>query len=141
MNKKLLSLISHLWLFLVIEVLFVFVVLHEFPEISLFEKLWIVHLSYWILLIIAGFIRERVHVYRKKFLATYIPLVYHIAWHIYLWIATVEIIEEHQHHDISWMIIATIALWVIIFLWERLLHKKTHCDSCHAEAHKHCHEY
>lgn len=139
MSKKLLSLISHLWLFLVIEILFVFVILHEFPEISLFEKLWIVHFSYWILLIVAWFIRERIHTYRKKFLATYIPLVYHIAWHIYLWLATVETIEKH-HHDVSWMIIATIAFWFIIFFWERLLHKKTHCDSCHAETHKHCHE-
>jgi len=144
MNKKVISFISHLLVFILIEILFVFVILHEFPEISLFETIGFVHTAYWIMLIIAWFIREKLKKYRQRFLATYIPVVFHIAWHIYVWISTVESIHEHHHwheHDTVWMIIATIALWIIIFIWEWLIHKKFHCDSHHIEFHKiHCKE-
>jgi hypothetical protein len=142
MKKKLFSLISHLLVFIAIEILFVLAVLHEFPEIGLFEKIGIVHTSYWGLLIIAGLRREKLHKYRQKFLATYIPVVYHIAGHIYVGMITVETMDEHAHdeHSTIWMIIATIVLGIFIFVGERLLHRKYHCDTCHVEAHKHCHE-
>jgi len=39
MKKEFLSSFLHILLFVVIEVLLVFVILHEFPEISFFEDL------------------------------------------------------------------------------------------------------
>jgi hypothetical protein len=143
MKKNLLSLSSHIAVFVAIEILFVFLILHEFPEITLFEKLGIVHISYRILLVIAGLIREKLVTYRKKFLATYVPVVYHIAGHIYVGVATVESIQNHtpgDSHSIFWMITATIALGIIIFIGEWLLHRKVHCDTCHQEVHQHCKE-
>lgn len=139
MKKKILSIASHLGMFIVIEILFVFAILHEFPHISLMEKVWIVHVSYWVLLIIAWIIRESLKKFWQKFLATYIPVVFHIGGHIYIWMITIETINEHKDaHSTMWMIIATISLWVIIFVWERLLHRNTHCSSHHASTHKHC---
>ncbi len=143
MSKKIVSFVSHLAVFIIIEMLFVFVILHEFPEISLFETIGIVHITYWILLIIAGVMREKLKSYWQKFLATYIPVLFHIGWHIYVGMVTLESIEEHHHweeHNMVWMIVATLALWILIFVWEWLLHKKYHCDTCHWEVHKHCKE-
>lgn len=56
---------------------------------------------------------------------------------------TVETVVEQDHihgqeHSILWMVIATIALGILIFIGEWLLHKKEHCDVCHSETHKHC---
>ncbi|GEM_PF-1608739 len=84
MKAKIRTISSHILLFVLIEILFVFAVLHEFPEVSLFEKLGIVHISYWIILIGAGFWRERLQKYWQKFLATYLPVVYHMLGHIYI---------------------------------------------------------
>jgi hypothetical protein len=67
-----------------VEILFVFIVLHEFPKVSLLEKVGVVHITYWILVIGAGLWREHLHTYWKRFLATYIPVVYHIIGHIYV---------------------------------------------------------
>ena len=130
-----------MFVFIVIEILFVFAVLHEFPEIGLFETLGIVHVSYWIMLIIAWFLREKFKKYRQRFLATYIPVVYHMLGHIYVGYATIESVEEHSHgdeHSLLWMILATISLGVLIFVGEWLLHRKIHCDHCHQDAHAHC---
>lgn len=140
-KKKIWTILSHILVFIAIEILFVFAVLHEFPEIWLFEALGIIHISYWILLIIAGFIREKCKKYRQKFLATYIPVLYHMIGHIYIGYATIESVERNTHwqeHSLLWLIIATISLWIIIFIWELLLHHKTHCDSHHQSVHKHC---
>ena len=61
--------------------------------------------------------------------------------HIYIGYATIESVEEHSHageHSLSWMIIATISLGILIFVGEWLLHRKTHCDHHHQSAHEHC---
>lgn len=84
MKAKIRTISLHILLFVLIEILFVFAVLHEFPEVSLFEKLGIVHISYWIILIGAGFWREKLQKYWQKFLATYLPVVYHMLGHIYI---------------------------------------------------------
>lgn len=141
MKKKIWTILSHMLVFIIIEILFVFAVLHEFPEVSLFEKLGIVHISYWLILIAAGFWREKLQKYRQKFLATYLPVVYHMLGHIYIWYATIESVEAHSHwdeHSLLWIVLATISLGVLIFVGEWLLHRKTHCDHCHQDAHAHC---
>jgi len=141
MKKKMLSIASHLGMFIVIEILFVFAILHEFPEISLMEKIGVVHVSYWILLILAWIVRESLKKFWQKFIATYFPVVFHILGHIYVWMATIESVNEHHHEQSTlWMIIATISLWIMIFVWERLLHRNTHCESHHISLHKHCKE-
>ena len=96
MKNKIRTISSHILVFVLIEILFVFVVLHEFPEVGLFEKIGIVHITYWILVIGAGFLRERLHKYRQKFLATYLPVVFHMAGHIYVGYATIESVEAHS---------------------------------------------
>ena len=141
MKNKIRTISSHILVFVLIEILFVFVVLHEFPEVGLFEKIGIVHITYWILVIGAGFLRERLHKYRQKFLATYLPVVFHMAGHIYVGYATIESVEAHStwdSHSLLWIVLATISLGVLIFVWEWLLHRKTHCDHCHQDAHAHC---
>lgn len=143
MQKNLKTLIRHMLLFIGIEILFVFAVLHEFPEIRLFETLGIVHISYWILLIIAGYIRETLTRYWQKFLATYLPVLYHMIGHVYIGYVTIESVEAHNkghEHGLLWMILATASLGVLIFVGERLLHRTTHCDHHHQSVHKHCKE-
>lgn len=140
MKQKLISSFLHILLFVVIEVSFIFIILHEFPEISFFEDLWIIHLSYWIFIFIAWYIRESINNYKVRFLATYSPVVFHIVWHLYLWEETINHIEVHSHTTEFWLIISTIVLWIFIFVWEYLLHKRYHCESHHAKAHKHCKE-
>lgn len=140
MKKKLLSSFLHILLFVVIEVCFVFVILHEFPEISFFEELWIIHLSYWILIFIAWYVRESIDNYKVRFLSTFLPVVFHIVWHLYIWEETIHNIEEQAHASDFWLIVSTIILWIFIFLWEYLLHKRYHCESHHHKVHKHCKE-
>ena len=139
MKKNILTLLKHLFLFIGIEILFVFAVLHEFPEIWLFETLGIVHISYWILLIIAGFVREKLHHYWQKFLATYIPVLYHMIGHIYIGYVTIESVEAHwPGHSLTWLIIGTISLGILIFVGEWLLHRTSHCEHHHQSLHQHC---
>jgi hypothetical protein len=53
MKQRLLSSFLHIFIFVLIEIAFVFMILHEFPEIGFFEELGIIHLSYWVLIFIA----------------------------------------------------------------------------------------
>lgn len=143
MKKRLLSSLLHIWVFVLIEIAFVFVVLHEFPEVSFFEELGMVHLIYWIMIFIAWFVRENLRSYKTKFIATYLPVVFHILGHVYIWHETMELVEEHAHHAHGspfWLIVSTIILWIFIFAGEYLLHKRYHCESHHHKAHKHCKE-
>lgn len=142
MRKTILSSFYHILLFVFIEILFVFIILHEFPEVSFFETLWIIHALYWILVFVAWILREKAKKYWQKFLATYLPIVYHIAWHIYITLFTVEYVQEHaeHNHEIFWIVLWTVILWIFIFVWEYLLHKRYHCDHFHQKAHKHCKE-
>lgn len=141
-KNRLLSSFLHILLFVIVEIIFVFLILREFPEISFFEDLWIIHLLYWISIFVAWFARESIKSYQVRFLFTYIPVVFHIAWHLYIWEQTIELIENHWHEDTSifWLIISTISVWILIFIWEYLLHKKYHCDFHHDKVHKHCKE-
>lgn len=141
MNKKFISSAYHLLVFVLIEILFVFIVLHEFPKFHLYEKIGIIHLIYWVILIPAGYAREKAKKVWQKFLATYIPVVYHIAGHIYIGFAIIKTAGENDYerqHSLAWLIVATLALGVLIFLGEWLLHKKIHCDTHHWKVHKHC---
>lgn len=141
-KNRLLSSFLHILLFVIVEIIFVFLVLREFPEVSFFEDLWIIHLLYWISIFVAWFARESIESYQVKFLFTYIPVVFHIVWHLYIWEQTIELIENHwqEHSSAFWLIIATICTWIIIFMWEYLLHRKYHCEHNHEKVHKHCKE-
>lgn len=88
----------------------------------------------------AWYVRENVKSYQIKFLFSYIPVVFHIAWHLYLWEITLEQIDKHNHTSDFWLIVSTICLWIFIFVWEYLLHKKYHCEHNHEEVHKQCKE-
>lgn len=140
MKKNILSSLIHLWVFVVIEVLFVFLVLHEFPEISLIESIGIVHLIYWISIFIAWFLRARFKKYIFKFLATFLPVLFHVLWHIYIGHNTLEHAATHSHGSPIWLIISTLTLWVFILIWEYLIHQKYHCDVHHESVHKDCKE-
>lgn len=140
MRQKLISSFLHILVFVIIEISFVFVILHEFPEVSFFEDLWIIHLSYWLFIFIAWYIRESINNYKVRFFATYSPVVFHIVWHLYLWEETIKHIEVQSHTTEIWLVISTIVLWIFIFIWEYLLHKRYHCEHHHAKTHKHCKE-
>lgn len=143
MKKRLISSLLHIWVFVIIEIAFIFIILHEFPEIGFFEKLWFIHLIYWIFIFIAWYIRENLKSYKTRFLATYSPVVFHILWHIYIWNITIKTIadnSEHAHNSSFWLTVSTIILWCFILAWEYLIHKKYHCDSHHKKVHKHCKE-
>lgn len=140
MKKRLISSLLHILLFVLVEIAFVFIILREFPEISFFEELWIIHLSYWFLIFVAWYLRESINNYKARFLATYVPVVFHIIWHIYLWEEALHQVESHAHTSEFWLVVSTIILWIFIFAWEYLLHKRYHCESHHAKAHKHCKE-
>jgi hypothetical protein len=66
--------------------------------------------------------------------------------HVYAGIETVhemtEHVEEHHHdeHSVTWLLVGTIAAWVLIALGEYRLHRTAHCDTHHAKLHAHCHD-
>lgn len=138
MKKKIISSILHVLLFVLIEILFVFLILHEFPKISFFEKIWIIHIIYWICVFIAWYVRENIEKYQVKFIATFIPVLIHIIWHLYIWEETINQVNPHSEHSALWLIISTISLWIFIFIWEFLLHRKYHCEHAHQKVHKNC---
>lgn len=137
-KKSIISSLLHLLLFVIVEIFFVFIILKEFPEVSFFEDLWIIHFIYWISIFVAWYVRENIKSYQVKFLFSYIPVVFHIVWHLYLWEITLEQIDQHSHSSDFWLIVSTICLWIFIFVWEYLLHRKYHCEHNHDKVHKHC---
>lgn len=143
MIKNRQSFFLHLLLFVVVEVLFVVVLFHEFPETNIFTAIWIGHLTYWLLVIGAGVYREYAKYVWQRFLATYLPIVYHVAVHLWVLKVTLDTvgadIHEHEGNE-AWIIIWTLAAGVLIFWGERLLHRKYHCDTHHIHAHEHCME-
>lgn len=140
-NRKSFSL--HLLLFVVVEILFVVVIFHEFPETNVFTAIGVGHLAYWIIVLLAGIYRESVKHVWQRFLATYIPIVYHVALHLWIWVETLQAeevyIDEHAGEH-TWIVIWTIVAWLLILWWEWLLHRKFHCDTHHILAHAHCEE-
>ena len=100
MKNKILTFLKHLWLFVVIELLFVLIIFHEVPSFTVFSIIWIVHIAYFIIVIVAWIVRENIQSLIGKFFCTYWPIIFHIVGHIYVWYITIE--EElkhiHKHH-------------------------------------------
>jgi hypothetical protein len=131
----------HLLVFILIEIIFVLLVFREFPETNFITLIGILHTTYWIILLIAWRLREKVTTIWQKWLCTFVPLVYHLFIHIYATRAAIDMHHhDHHDHDMIWMIVWVVVLWVLIFVWEYVLHRKIHCDTHHADAHKHCHD-
>ena len=139
-KSHLTNFLKHLWLFLLVEIIFVFLVFREFPPFNLLTLTGILHTSYRAIILWAWILREYFHTVWKKFLATYIPLVYHVFIHLYVGFETVEQLgKEHENESIS-IIIATILVGALIAYGEYRLHRKDHCDTHHLRTHKHCHD-
>lgn len=133
----------HLVVFIVIEIIFVFLLFKEIPETNLITTMGILHTSYRFILLIAGRIRTHVtHTVRQKFLCTYIPVVYHVLIHIYTANLTITHIEhQHNHHEsLARLWTATIGVGILIWLGEYRLHRTRHCDTHHHTTHQHCHD-
>lgn len=144
MKKSTQSFWLHLLLFVIIEFIFVLVIFREVPTVNLITLVGFLHLSYWLIVVAAWWIREKyVHRVWQKFLCTYIPIIYHVVIHIYVgWVTIHEMSDGHGHHDHDtiWIIIGTIVAWILIALWEYRLHRTTHCITHHRDAHAHCHD-
>jgi hypothetical protein len=125
----------------VIEVIFVFLIFREFLETDLLTAIGILHTSYWWVLLFAAWIREKCTKVWQRFLATYVPIVYHVIIHLIAWWISVEDMwQHHDEHSLLWIIIASISAGVLILVGEHLLHRTTHCETHHAAAHIHCHD-
>lgn len=147
MNKSLKWFLSHLSLFVLIEIIFVLIIFREFPETNLLTLIGVLHTSYRGVILLAWWLREKyAHRVRQRFLCTYVPVLYHVIIHVYAGIETVhemtEHVEEHHHdeHSVTWLLVGTIAAWVLIALGEYRLHRTAHCDTHHAKLHAHCHD-
>ena len=137
-KQKTLVFLLHLGFFLVVEMIFVILIFHEIPETNLFTEMGVLHLSYRWILIIAGMRRERSTKVFWRFLATYLPIVYHLGIHLFIGWKTLELYQASEHHNITWLITGVIATGFLIYRWENLLHRKYHCDTHHHKAHKKC---
>lgn len=145
MKKAIKNFGTHLLVFIGIEVLFVILLFRELPETNLITLIGVLHTSYWIILLFAWRLRERMHSVRQKALCTFLPVIYHVFIHLYAWRAALEMHHEkaghaHDEHELGRMIAGAVLLWVLIFVGEYLLHRKLHCDSHHDKTHQHCHD-
>ena len=143
MKQSFISFLKHLGIFLIVEIVFVLLIFREFPPISLLSIAGILHTSYWIVVVISGFIRSRyAHRIWQKILCTYLPVVYHVFIHIYVWLEAIHEIEwdAHDEHSIAWLIIATLSTGLLIALGEYRLHRSDHCETHHQKVHIHCHD-
>lgn len=145
MKQSAINFLKHLGLFLLVEIVFVFIIFREFPPFSLLTLTGILHTSYWFIVIIAGLVRERyAHRVWQKFLCTYLPIVYHVIIHLYVGMQTLHHMEEngraHDEHSMVWLIVGTLAAGVLIALGEYWLHRTTHCVTHHGKTHAHCHD-
>lgn len=140
MKKRLFSSLLHILIFVIIEIAFIMIILHEFPAVSFFEKIWIIHLFYWIAIFVAGYIRESMRSFQTRFLATYLPILIHVLGHLYIGHETLEIATQHTEHSNIWILVSTFVLWIFIFVGEYLLHNKYHCETHHESVHKSCKE-
>ncbi len=141
------SFMQHLLLFVFIEVVFVLLIFREFPQTNLLTIIGVLHTSYWLIVLLAGWLREK-YAYRvwQKFLCTYVPVVYHVIIHIIAGLVTIEEMSDHigeEHHDehsMLWLVLGAIGAGILIALGEYRLHRTRHCDTHHSTAHKHCHD-
>ena len=146
-KENLTNFLNHLGLFLLVEIVFVLIIFREFPETSLLTLIGVLHTSYWIVILLAWFVREKyAYRVRQKFLCTYVPVVYHVVIHIVAGAMAVEEMAGHaheQHHDehsVLRLRVGTICAWVLIALGEYWLHRTRHCETHHVKAHVHCHD-
>jgi len=108
LSAKTIAFFLHLGLFVVVEMVFVFLLFREFPETNLLTLIGVLHTSYRLILLVAWWMREkRATKVRHKFLATYLPIVYHVGIHIY---AGIFAVQEHanqfyQEHEFVRIII------------------------------------
>lgn len=140
MNKAQ-SFFSHLLLFMVVEIIFIFLLFHEFPHIDVFSALGIGHVVYRATVLIAGTLRVRLQSVRKRFLADYLPVVVHFAVHVGAGVIAFEAHADeawHEPHNTMRILIGMMGLGILIYRWELLLHRKYHCDTHHTHAHQDC---
>jgi len=149
MNKKTFNLkdfLLHLLFFALVEVIFALIIFREIPSGNAFTLMGLLHVSFWAIIFIAWWLREKyAHRVWQKFLCTYLPVLYHVIIHVYVGMITVHEMTEHagEHHDehsMTWLIVGTISAWVLIAFWEYRLHRTTHCETYHISAHAHCHD-
>ena len=140
MKTSIKSMLQHLWIFIVIEVVFVLIIFRELPETSLYTLIGLLHCSYWIIIIIVWRLRERTTQVWQRFCCTYLPVVYHLGIHLYAWWAAFETQagEHHDEHSIGWMIISAWLLGGLIWAGEWYLHRAVYCQTHHVSAHAHC---
>jgi len=137
MRTSLISLLKHILVFIVIEIIFVLILFKEFPETNLLSLIGILHTSYrWVLILFAR-LRQVVTLVRQKFTCTYVPILYHVGIHVYIWRATLET-HNHDEHSLMWIIAGAIWLWVLIAAGEWYLHRALHCQTHHSHTHYHC---
>ncbi len=129
---------SHLLLFIVVEVLFVVILFREIPETHLLTMIGIGHVTYRWVVVLAGAIRERLRHVWQRFLATYLPIVYHVVVHLRVGVETIHSGEARHPWEDLWIIVWAIVAWGIILWGEILLHRRSHCETHHVHAHKHC---
>lgn len=133
------SFFQHLILFVLIEVLFIFILFRELPETNILSAIGIWHSIYWVVLLLAAFWREKTHKVWQRFLATYTPVVAHLVMHLWVWVITLETYDIHAHEEEGgWLILWVIMLGVLIYRGEWLLHRNIHCETHHHKAHSHC---
>lgn len=140
MKRWLVWFMSHLGLFVIIEILFVFVLFREFPEIWLLSQIGIAHLSYWVILLLSAFFRHHVRTVFLRFLATYIPVVFHLVVHLWIGVETLHSLGWWHEGEVVWLIVWVIWAWFLIFRGEMLIHRTYHCDTHHASLHDSCHD-
>jgi len=138
MTKNRRSFGLHLLLFVFVEVIFVLILFRELPETSLLSAIGIGHVSYWLIILFAWAIREHLRYVRQRFLATYLPIVYHVVVHLWIGAETIHAGELHHEGEEIRIIIWAIIAGGLILRWEILLHRKYHCDTHHISAHEHC---
>lgn len=129
----------HLLLFIGVEVLFVWIVFHEFPGINFYTLLGIGHMVYWLSLPLFAWLRVRAKTYLMKVVADVVPFVLHSLIHLIpIWF----LLDEHHHcehtcshhHEphSSWdMVGMTIVILVIICVGEYILHRRQRCSCPH----------
>jgi len=105
MAKNRTSFLLHLLLFVAVEVIFVFILFRELPETNLLSAIGIGHISYWLIILFAGAIREHLHHVRQRFLATYLPIVYHVVVHLWIGVETIHAGEIHREGEDIWIIV------------------------------------
>jgi hypothetical protein len=114
-STQLKSYTFHLLLFVAIEIIFVFVLFREIPETNIFSAIGIGHTLYRIILLIAGFVRERSKRVWQRFLATYMPVVAHLVIHFWVGVETLHAHEGEHHDETIWLLLGVIAVGVLIY--------------------------